>query len=235
MEDHQQTTSKQDFSNNVLYVFMDESGNFDFSKKGSKYFTMTALSTYCPWEIELIDIYKKKHEILSGERFSNLNREYLENNLSNKFHASEDKQVVRNLFFESFCDLDHIFAHSVFVEKNKLKSDHQSPENFYPLLITSLIDLIFESQKFSSLCIFLDRIPMKSKTNILKKEIYSRIKFNRPEMSFRLFFVESCSNIYLQISDYINWAIFKKLEKCDLRSYELITDLLRRSEIDILI
>lgn len=32
----------------TLYLFIDESGNFDFSPKGTKYFVLTALATFDP-------------------------------------------------------------------------------------------------------------------------------------------------------------------------------------------
>ena len=35
----------------TLYIFLDESGNFDFSPSGTKYFILTALSTTLPFEI----------------------------------------------------------------------------------------------------------------------------------------------------------------------------------------
>ena len=41
-----------------LYVFLDESGGFDFSPKGSKYFILSGLSTFRPfrWYPDFIDL-----------------------------------------------------------------------------------------------------------------------------------------------------------------------------------
>ena len=33
---------------NTLYIFIDESGNFDFSPTGTKYFALTSISTTSP-------------------------------------------------------------------------------------------------------------------------------------------------------------------------------------------
>jgi len=35
-------------SMSTLYIFLDESGNFDFSPKGTKYFVLSAVSTLDP-------------------------------------------------------------------------------------------------------------------------------------------------------------------------------------------
>ena len=35
----------------TLYVFIDESGNFDFSPSGTKYFILTTLTTIVPYDI----------------------------------------------------------------------------------------------------------------------------------------------------------------------------------------
>ena len=32
----------------TLYLFVDESGNFDFSSKGTKYFVLSSLCTFLP-------------------------------------------------------------------------------------------------------------------------------------------------------------------------------------------
>jgi len=37
--------------NKTLYLFIDESGNFDFSSGGTKYFILTALSTTNPYSV----------------------------------------------------------------------------------------------------------------------------------------------------------------------------------------
>lgn len=39
--------------NGILYIFLDEGGNFDFSTGGTKYFTITALSKERPFEAYL--------------------------------------------------------------------------------------------------------------------------------------------------------------------------------------
>ena len=72
---------------NTLYVFVDESGNFDFSPNGTKYFILTLLSTTVPARI--------------GAYLMALRYGLLPNYAcGEKIHASEDKQEVRNYVFD---------------------------------------------------------------------------------------------------------------------------------------
>ncbi len=41
---------RQRMSNKFLYIFFDESGNFDFSDKGTKYFLLTSITKERPFE-----------------------------------------------------------------------------------------------------------------------------------------------------------------------------------------
>ena len=71
----------------ILYIFLDEGGNLDFSKNGTKYFTITGLSKERPFEAFKASNNLKYDRIESGTEI-----EY--------FHASEDRQVVRDEVFK---------------------------------------------------------------------------------------------------------------------------------------
>jgi hypothetical protein len=48
-----------------------------------------------------------------------------------------------------------------------------------------------------------------------------------------IYFPPADSNLFLQVSDYINWAIFRKWERGDVRSYNLISNHMGTPELDI--
>ncbi len=48
-----------------LFIFIDESGNFDFSNKGTKHLVLASYST-CRPEQNTIDFNKLKYELLSN-------------------------------------------------------------------------------------------------------------------------------------------------------------------------
>ena len=67
----------------ALNIFIDESGNFDFSVGGTKYFLLTAVST-----TGCAELFSEFFELKHGLAASGLELE--------EFHATEDKQAVRD-------------------------------------------------------------------------------------------------------------------------------------------
>ena len=89
----------------VLYVFIDVSGNYDFSNTGTKYLVLAGVicSDICPGIIEL---YTCKHRLIDA----GFDVEY--------FHAAEDKQPIRNQVFDIIGKLNHIQIGSVIVNES---------------------------------------------------------------------------------------------------------------------
>ena len=71
----------------TLFLFIDESGNFDFSPKGTKYFVLTCLSSFKPIE-DRQKLLQLRYDLLADST----DQEF--------FHATEDKQIVRDKVFE---------------------------------------------------------------------------------------------------------------------------------------
>ena len=91
----------------TLYLFVDESGNFDFSPNGTKYFVLSCLCTFLPVQ-ERERIMDLRYSILGD----GTDQEY--------FHATEDSQTVRDKVFNIIKNLkDEFEIHSVIAHKNK--------------------------------------------------------------------------------------------------------------------
>ena len=104
--------------NKTLYLFIDEAGNFDFSQKGTKYFVLSCMSTFKPIE-ERDKLFNFRYELLAD----GINQEF--------FHATEDKQIVRDKVFEIITTLkDDIEVHTVIAQKNKA-----NPVLYIPILL----------------------------------------------------------------------------------------------------
>lgn len=216
-----------------LYIFIDESGNFDFSPKGTKYYIFTAVTTNFPCE-KSFEITNLKYDILNGNVIPGLGTDYLEDHLCVRFHATEDMQAVRNLFFNTISDMKGIQANSIVIQKNKLNPSLYDEKYFYSKFLGSLLEYVFQVYSYSSLCIFVDNVATgQVKRKQFIKTIKTEIKDRNPKTSFRIYFPPSSSNIMLQVCDYINWAIYKKWERQDERSYANIQHLLQRPERDI--
>ena len=215
-----------------VYVFIDEGGDFNFSLKGSKFYTFTAVITYTPWE-GVEETAALRYQILSGELLPGLNQQYLDKNLSRCFHATEDKQQVRYLFFGIITKLGSITAHSIVVRKNKTNPVLYDPHDFYPKYMGSLVDYILKRYVYSKLCIFLSGTPIQNRKNAFLSAVKTEIKNKNPSKPFMIYFPPADSNLFLQVSDYINWAIFRKWERGDVRSYNLISNHMGTPELDI--
>lgn len=215
-----------------LYVFIDEGGDFNFTPSGSRVYTISAVITLNPWEL-LDEISALRHRILSGELHSHLGQTYLERCLCHRFHASEDQQVVRDDFFEVIAKMKYIKAHSVVIRKNLANPSFREPSKLYSRVTASLLDYIFKRYPYSKLCIFVDNMPVSKQKEVFLKAIKTEIKAKQPNKEFAIFFPPSASNPFLQVSDYINWAIFRKWEKADTRSYVIIEKHLGAKELDM--
>lgn len=91
----------------TLFIFLDESGNLDFSPSGSRYWSLTALCTFEP--------------VRGRESLLHLMYSLADQGMGQEcFHATEDKQAVRNEVFSCLDTMDDRFEiHSVIAEKSK--------------------------------------------------------------------------------------------------------------------
>lgn len=212
-------------SERSLYIFLDEGGNFDFSQGGTNYFTLTGLSTMRPfdWYNPFTEI---KYDLIQSH---SLDLEC--------FHAAEDKQFVRDKIFKALGQcLDRMHIDSVIVEKRKTGPALQSPERFYPRMIGYLLQYIFKRydfKHFSKFIIVTDRLPFERKREAIKKAIKAELASCIPkDKTYTILHHASMSCFGLQAVDYCNWAIFRKWERRDTRSYDLIDQGIK-SEFDI--
>lgn len=198
----------------ILYIFLDEGGNLDFSINGTKYFTLTSITKERPF-YAFSDLTDLKYDFIE----QGIELEY--------FHASEDRQQVRN---EVFKIINKHFKNSeidsLIVEKRKIDSDYYSEIRFYPLMLGALLTLILNRIKvseYSKILIFTDSIPVKSKKKAVEKSIKTILSnILSKNIEYAILHHSSKSNFDLQITDYCNWAVYRKWDKNDERFYSLI-------------
>ena len=216
---------------NILFIFVDESGNFDFSPKGTKYFVLSAVTTFDPLGREKLD--EIKYEFLK----KGLDIEY--------FHASEDKQIVRDKVFQFIEELGNIEIDSIVVQKNKtnpsLYSDKKGKkikhigDRVYQIALRTLLKYIFERYKkreIEKIIVVLSSTHFpRSKEELIKStvKVYLKKHFFKP---FYIYFHDAKSDKNSQIADYCCWTIYVKWERRELRPYHSIKDKIK-SEFDI--
>ena len=207
-----------------LYVFLDEGGNFDFSPGGTKYFILSALSKERPFQAYQ-EMTELKYDLIEkGEEI-----EY--------FHASEDKQAVRDQVFGIIQrNIKGVRIDSLVVEKRKAGPALRAEDQFYPRMMGYLLRYVLKAyplNQYQEVLVFTDKIPVNKKRQAIEKAVKKTLAKMLPKTArYRLLHHDSKSNMDLQVVDYCNWAIYRKWDSGDDRSHRLIRPAIS-SEYDI--
>lgn len=222
----------------TLFIFLDESGNFDFSPSGSKFWSLTALCTVSPVEGRqtLIEFLYELAAAGGGQEC---------------FHATEDLQTVRDGVFERINKLPSSFEiHSVVAEKCKAHpSVYQYSENrhgkkriiikgdkLYEIVCRTLLKYIFRRPTLKyrlakRIVVVLSSIFDKSRHKALQVVLSDYLK-THTRVPFYIYFHATKADLNCQIADYCGWAIGIKWERREMRSHDLIEHHIR-SEFSI--
>ncbi|MGB2762740.1 MAG: DUF3800 domain-containing protein, partial [Minisyncoccales bacterium] len=223
-------------NNKTLFIFVDESGNFDFSPKGTKFFVLSCLSTFKPAE--------------EREKFLQLHYKILNDGINQEhFHATEDRQDVRDQVFNIFNSMqDDIEIHSVIAQKNKAnpslyREEYYKKEklikrvvgaDFYQRVCRTLLQYVFcrsDFQYVNKIVVVLGALFTKEKQSLVLKTLKHDLKeqFEKP---FEIYFHQAKADINCQLADYCGWAIAIKWERDENRLFNLIQDKVK-SEYEI--
>lgn len=220
--------------NDIVYIFVDESGDMDFTLQGSKYYMFSFLLKRRPFKL---------HEIISAYRYTLLERNL--DPLNGKrlnieaFHACEDNKYIKehifNLLNSSFKKED-IKVYSYILEKQKVMPDKAKQKaNFYADNLTYAITKFLEKINIDKdFIIITDRLAVQKNKEKQVGAIKSGIKKyleNKKSLRYDIFHHCSASSVNLQIIDYINWAIQRKYEHNDESFYNKIAKYILEEEI----
>lgn len=219
--------------NKTLFLFIDESGNFDFSPKGTKYFVLTCMSTFQPVE-ERDKVISLRYKLLAD----GISQEY--------FHATEDKQIVRDKVFEIITTLkDDIEVHTVIAQKNKAnpvlyREEYEKRDkkivrivgaDFYHRLCKTLLQYVFRRSNFKGtdkIIVVLGSIFTRDKQSYILKTLKKYLKENFA-MPFEIYFHIAQADLNCQLADYFGWAIYVRKERNEERSYNLTRSKIKSS------
>ena len=125
-----------------LFIFLDESGNYDFSSSGTKYLVYTSVTT---GDVRpcVMDLYMLKHQVIS----QGIELEY--------FHATEDKQGVRNSVFQIIQQQAIIRVDCIVVEKRKTGPSLRPIDEMYPKMFGILLRYVLGWSKYQAKNIFI--------------------------------------------------------------------------------
>ena len=198
------------------YIFLDESGNFDFSPSGNRYFVLTSVSMSRPFPgYAALDDFK--HDCIETAGLPDL--EY--------FHCANDRKVVRAGVFERLQpSLSQLRADSLIVEKAKTGPALQPSELFYPRMLGYLLRYVMRREHgplVSELIVVTDTLPVQRQRKAVTKAIQQALSSVLPSgMRYRIVHHASRSHYGLQIADYFCWAMYRKWEQSDTLHYDSI-------------
>jgi hypothetical protein len=198
-----------------LFIFIDESGNFDFSKIGTRHFLLTATVTTTPFRIA-DELNKLKYSLLIEGTFDT----------TGSFHASEDKQAVRNAVFDFIESIPDLSICSIIVDKEKYYSTNKVlPEGFYFTVCNRLIVAVMQNEldinNYERIVMIIGSLMSFKQRELINKSLKQSLKrvFKK---TFSIHFIKSSTDLNCQIVDYCSWAIYVKEERAELRPYEKI-------------
>ena len=211
-------------SGQIIYIFLDEGGNLDFSAKGSRFFSLSCISMQRPFALHTsLDNYK--YDLIEF----GLDTEY--------FHCTDDNTHVRRRVFTILKENQQQFhIDSLLVEKRKTHPALRVPQAFYPRMLGYLLRYTvkgYDHNIVTEVIVITDTIPLNKKRRTIEKSVKEVLRKMLPkDISYRVLHHASKAHYGLQVADYCNWAIFRKWEQADDEYYQVISSALK-SEYDI--
>jgi hypothetical protein len=207
-----------------LYIFLDESGNLDFSSNGTRYFQFAGVIQERPFE---------SYKLLSELRYdlTEAGRDI------QGFHATEDRQEVRNRVFAIIQQfLPSMRIDALIVEKRKTRPELQAESRFYPEMLGYFLRHVLggtDLSPYKEVLVLTAKVKSGRNTKEFERTVKTTLSRMLPkEVHWRVLHHPSHCNFDLQIADYCSWAIFRKWNNADFRSYHLIKAAVRK-EFDI--
>ena len=206
-------------NNGIAYIFLDESGNFDFSPKGTRYFSLCGVSTQRPLSLyEQLDNYK--YDLIE----SGLNIEF--------FHHAHDKRKIQSEVFKILSDgLDQLSVYSLIVEKRKTVPPLQKAEALYPRMLGYLLRYVFHGydlNKVKEIVVITDTLPIRRNRREIEKSVKMALaRVSLTNVPYRILHHASKAHYGLQIADYCSGAIFRKWERGNEKNYNNIKPAIR--------
>jgi len=196
------------------FLFADEAGDFEFARKQnvSRYFIVcTVTLETCTLGHHLLDLRRD----LSWRGNTAL---------GDYFHACEDKQRIRDEVFNLIRSSD-MRIDATILEKSKAQPHTRaSPARFYRYAWYYHLRSIRSGvlRRDDELMLTAASLGRKRERATFTKAVNSVAQQVATRNSWATFFCPSIADPCLQVVDYCTWAIQRKWERNDLRSYDLI-------------
>lgn len=197
------------------YLYADESGDFEFSSyhRASRYFILTTA---------LIDDHSIESAVL------NLRRELAWEGvkLPRPFHATEDEQAIRDRVFAVLSRYDFRIDATVLEKRKALPNIRSTEEKFYQYAWYYHMQYVARrvASRMDELLVIAASIGTNRKMRDFRYAVEDVMQQTAPTRALQVDMWPAAVDPCLQVADYCSWAIQRKWERGDERSYNLIKD-----------
>ncbi len=199
----------------AVFLFVDESGNLDFSPNGSHYFCFGVLTMRDPGPLTAA-LTRLQYSLLA---------EGLELEC---FHAAEDRQAVRDRVFAALAEVGGFELDLLIADKRKLHPVLRDPFEFYWHHGYAIVEAALTRIRHGDeqVVVVTDTLPIQRERKALEKAFRTAIRRLLGDRQFSVVHHASAAHAGLQAVDYCTWALQRKL-RGDSRSYERIRQWIR--------
>ena len=215
----------------VLFCYLDEAGDFNFSPTGTRYYIYTALATDNPLPLNDEMLRAKYLLLLNNLPFSKSHEK------NDYFHATEDTPLTRKLSFDAIVKhLDSFRVYSIVIQKNKTNPSIRDQRLFFSMIMSNLLEDVVSCAQvarcYDHICILTDRIPVQKKSAAVIGSIKKNLKAPLGAATgYTLTPMDSKSDFGLQAADYCSWAIYRAWTNGDRLFADRIRPCIKR-EVD---
>lgn len=205
----------------TLFIFIDESGNFDFSPKGTRHFVMAAVSALAPLSTAATMQAIRYRLLAQGHDVPG-------------FHASEDRQFVRDHVFQAMSEMKFVRTHVVHGNKSQLDATLRNDAALHALFAGELMQCAISAHprdEYRQTVVVFDQALPRSKQAVFHSTVKPQLKLlGKP---FHLYFQPMITDMNGQLADYIAWSKFVQLERNEQRPWACVSQNFEVSEYDV--
>lgn len=152
------------------------------------------------------------------------------------FHACDDEQAHRDAVVQLMNNHAAWSYAAIVIEKAKVNPSLRDPRDFYPKFASILLSFVFRGNVMRTagrVLVYTDRLPINKHKASVEIAIKKAANKELGRKTFEVFHHPRASNAWIQVADYCAWAVFRKWERADPRTYEQMLSRLTKREIEI--
>lgn len=203
-----------------LCLFGDEAGDLTFAHgpKVTRYFYLTTV-VFADHGAVQADLQELRHDIAAG----GFDRQ-------KGFHATSDQQWIRDRVFDVLARHDFAVDVTIFDKAKANPEQRPDPQTFYRFAWVWHLNRVVPDRCLPTpeLLVVAAEISLKAKRQAYHQALRAAMQQVAPQTTFESAFWPASSDLCIQAADYCSWAVLRKWENGDTRSYARIADKIGR-------